>query len=196
MQNGYSANYFLGMVEDHGGLTAARILLGTQGIPRGLKELAKRGCLGISMEALVMQQRWRILFSDEERDIARRRLVSLLSEPLPDFNNPNVTDQSLEDEFHQAMLDVYEQAAKLGYRATRFLQLVRRRGGLEAAQQLLARPGISPGLTRLRELQRLDISMEAAVLKPQFTNLFSDNERLIARQRLESLGWRSMGRRP
>ena len=100
-----------------------------------------------------------------------------------------MNDQKLEDEFHRAMQDVYEQAAKLGYRATRFLQLLRRRGGLAAAKQLLGRPGISPGLTRLWELQSLDISMEATVLQPRFRSLFSHEELQTACQRLKDLDW-------
>ena len=85
--NGYPPTYFLRIVEGSGGLAAAKRLLRTQGIPSGLRELAKRGCLGISMEALVMQRRWAGLFSEEERDIARVRLVSLLSQPLPPFQS-------------------------------------------------------------------------------------------------------------
>ena len=70
----------------------------------------------------------------------------LLATPEPDVQ--------LEAEFHQAMLEVYEVAAKHKYYATRFKQLVANRGGVEAARLLLAREEVTPGLL---ELQKLDL---------------------------------------
>ena len=44
----------------------------------------------------------------------------------------------IEYQFHQAMLGIYEEALNdVGYRATRFRQMVNRHGGLEAARRLL-----------------------------------------------------------
>ena len=80
--NDYHPTIFRDTVRAYGGLRAAKRWLATENPQPGLYQLAKRGCLGISMEALVMQQRWRPLFSAEEREIARKRLASLLSEPL------------------------------------------------------------------------------------------------------------------
>jgi hypothetical protein len=41
--------------------------------------------------------------------------------------------------FHEAMLEIYQRwKAECGYKATRFLQMVRNRGGVEAAKKLLA----------------------------------------------------------
>ncbi len=75
-KHGYRPRVFLEMVEKFGGVGAARRLLrGTQ--QTGLMRLHKLGLLHISMEALVLQDRFRSLFSEQERAEAKRRLNAL-----------------------------------------------------------------------------------------------------------------------
>jgi hypothetical protein len=73
----YNATYFYRMVLDDGGHEAARRLLTSAQISTGLAELWRKGRLDISMESLVLQPRFDTLFTDEEREIARRRLADL-----------------------------------------------------------------------------------------------------------------------
>lgn len=83
------------------------------------------------------------------------------------------------------MLDIYRRAkADIGYNATRFLQMVEDRGGVEAAKQLIHAPP-SDGFTTLWEKGRLDLSVEYHILDPEFEELFTEEERRIARERLE-----------
>ena len=96
---------------------------------------------------------------------------------------------SLEDEFHQAMGGIYHLAATLGYRPTYFLRIVQQHGGVSAAKQLLNAPVAQSGLTKLWELGRLDISMEALVAQERWKPLFSDAERQAARERLKAFGY-------
>lgn len=92
-----------------------------------------------------------------------------------------------EDLFHRAMVRVYERARdEAGYNATRFLQMVAERGGLETARQLLHAPAVSDGFTALWEKGRLDLSVEFQVLQVEFENLFTEDERESARQRLHA----------
>lgn len=92
--------------------------------------------------------------------------------------------------FDVAMRNVYKSAlTECGYRATRFLQLIEVHGGLSAARQLLRAPGHPEGLTRLWELQRLDISMEALVLQAPWGSLFTKEELAVARKRLTDLNY-------
>jgi hypothetical protein len=105
----------------------------------------------------------------------------LLATPEPDVQ--------LEAEFHQAMLDVYVVAKGHKYPANRFLQLVRNRGGVEAARLLLAREEVTVGLLELQKLGILEHSAEATVLQERFRPLFTEAERHKARRRLESLGF-------
>jgi hypothetical protein len=98
---------------------------------------------------------------------------------------------TLKAQFHQAMLAVYENARQIcNYNAARFYQMVLKHGGLETARRLLSRDTSTSGLKRLWECGRLDISMEAQVLKSEFTSLFSETELEVARDRLAQYGYK------
>ena len=97
---------------------------------------------------------------------------------------------TVEKRFEQEMIDIYTTAKKeCGYNASRFLQLVGAKGGLAAATQLIGKPGGTDGFTTLWEHNRLDLSVEAHVLKPEYATLFSDEERKLCRDRLKEFGY-------
>jgi hypothetical protein len=73
----YSANNFLQMVQSFGGIETARRLINANNLSYGLEKLWECGHLEISMEALMLQDRWRPLFNENELAIARKRLKSL-----------------------------------------------------------------------------------------------------------------------
>ncbi|GAA3284079.1 hypothetical protein GCM10020218_041690 [Dactylosporangium vinaceum] len=94
--------------------------------------------------------------------------------------------RALEADFHQTMVRVYEQARdEAGYNATLFRSMVADKGGLATARQLLAASTVSDGFTALWERGRLDLSVEAAVVRPQFAPLFTDREIETAQTRLD-----------
>lgn len=98
-------------------------------------------------------------------------------------------DDGIERRFHTAMLEIYRQAkSELGYVATRFHQMVEDRGGVDAAKQLLHSPP-SDGFTTLGDKGRLDLSVEYHVIDPEFSELFTEEERRIAEDRLEQFGF-------
>jgi hypothetical protein len=91
----------------------------------------------------------------------------------------------LERRFEGAMFEIYERAGReVGYWATRYLQMLRRRGGLDTARYLLKAKATSDGYARLRDAARLDLTVEAHVLRPEFRPLFSPDELAMARGRL------------
>lgn len=95
-----------------------------------------------------------------------------------------------EQEFHEQMLDIYRVAKRdLSYNATRFLQMVAAQGGVAAARHLITGPA-SDGFTTLWEKGRLDLSVEALVLRPEYEDLFTDAERRLAAERLRQFGYR------
>jgi hypothetical protein len=99
----------------------------------------------------------------------------------------------LERRFNGAMVSIYETAKReLGYNATRFVQMISQQGGLTTATQLLWSTTPSEGFTTLWERGRLDLTVEAHVLKTEFAPLFTDADRGQARDRLESYGWRPL----
>ncbi len=90
----------------------------------------------------------------------------------------------LANEFHRRMLAIYADAARLlGYRATRFLQVVSERGGVDAAKHLIGGE-VQDGFVRLTLAGRSDLTMESLMLEERFRPLFSEDELSLARQRL------------
>ncbi|MGF6412388.1 hypothetical protein [Paraburkholderia sp. MM5482-R1] len=80
----YRAAYFLRMVNEHGGKETANRLLATSNPSEGFTQLFLRGRenLRLSVEYLVLQRRWRDLFTTEQLAVARKRLISVQC-PLP-----------------------------------------------------------------------------------------------------------------
>ncbi|MFF0722903.1 caspase domain-containing protein [Micromonospora sp. NPDC003816] len=71
----YNAGYFLQMVQQVGGLEAARRLIRANSVSSGFTTLWEKGRLDLAVEAVVLQDRFAGLFTDEELDIARNRLA-------------------------------------------------------------------------------------------------------------------------
>jgi hypothetical protein len=93
----------------------------------------------------------------------------------------------LEEAFHQDMLELYARARdEVGYRASRYLQSVRRNGGKEAARRLLKprKSDTSKGLDALLSANRPDLTVEFLVLRPKYAELFTETEREEAKRRL------------
>jgi len=87
------------------------------------------------------------------------------------------------------MVRIYHDAKEIGYNASRFIQMVNDGGGVIAAKQLINAAQPSDGFTKLWELQRLDIAVEARALKPEFEPLFTEAELTTCRRRLDDYKW-------
>ena len=106
-----------------------------------------------------------------------------------DIGGRRMTD--IERKFNIAMREIYETAKKeCGYNAVRFMQLVAEKGGVAAAKQLISKNGGTDGFATLWEHGRLDLSVEAHVLKAEYSELFTDDERKICRDRLSEFGFK------
>lgn len=82
-ETGYWASYFLRAVRSHGGVAAARRLLQQKGLSKGLRTLREKERLDLAMETLVLAPEYQVLFTDEERAVAGRRLEEARALPLP-----------------------------------------------------------------------------------------------------------------
>ena len=99
------------------------------------------------------------------------------------MSNDNIRQR----EFTGAMLDIYRRAlTETGYRASLFLNMVNDQGGYQAAMTLIHSTQPSDGYTALWERQRLDLTVEALILRPQWHDLFTDDDRRAAYCRLTS----------
>jgi len=100
-----------------------------------------------------------------------------------------------EKQFHQEMRSLYTKTGRAnGYWPKRFLQKVKKDGGLAAAKQWLKpEQGLSSGLQKLARKGRIDLSMEALVLKEPWCSFFSQEELNEAKNRLTVAGRISRG---
>ena len=78
---GYNATRFIQMVSEHGGLEAARMLLSSNQVSDGFTALWEAGRLDLTVEALILESEWLTLFTDQEREVARKRLRAYGFEP-------------------------------------------------------------------------------------------------------------------
>jgi hypothetical protein len=91
----------------------------------------------------------------------------------------------LHPEFTAAMFNIYRRALQEEhYPANYFREMLEERFGYETAMQLIHDTHPSSGYTALWERKRLDLTVEALILRPQWYELFTDDDRLAAYQRL------------
>lgn len=96
-----------------------------------------------------------------------------------------------EQRLHDVMVNMYQRAGKeAGYWGNYFLRSVKRHGGLATAKRMLQpRRGkaVQKGLRALIDARRVDLSLEAVALRPEFKSLFTPDELKEARHRLDAL---------
>ena len=80
-RHGYRPTYFLNMLPEYGGVGAAKRLLSKPDEQAGLTSLWELDLLHISVEAHVVKEPWSCLFTQEERQEARRRLLDYGYDP-------------------------------------------------------------------------------------------------------------------
>lgn len=98
---------------------------------------------------------------------------------------------AIEDDLTEAFIEGYRAAGEAtGYWGRRFLQAVKRNGGLATAQRMLLprNEAQRKGLDSLIEHNRPDLSVEAIVLQPRFQSLFTEDQLKIAKERLGEYG--------
>jgi hypothetical protein len=127
------------------------------------------------------------------RSIARTKvgagvLSAMVSirEAIEFVDRPKVaSDQPDLRAFERVMRDIFTQATKIGYKPTEFLHMIDRDGPLPTAKRLILSSAPSSGFTRLWELKRLDLTVEALALRKPWRRLFTADELERARQRLK-----------
>lgn len=72
----YWPNYFLRMVRQEGGVASARKLLGDGKVSEGFLRLVRARRLDLSVEYFVLKPRYAMLFTQDERKVARDRLAT------------------------------------------------------------------------------------------------------------------------
>lgn len=104
---------------------------------------------------------------------------------------PRLALDEVGERWRREMLEIHADAKEIGYNASRFIQMVNEQGALPAAKSLISAIQPSEGFTKLWELQRLDISVEARALKPEYRALFEPAEIKACRERLAAYEWKT-----
>ncbi|MDR3446929.1 DUF3578 domain-containing protein [Dyella sp.] len=76
------------------------------------------------------------------------------------------------ERFTKLLREAAEECRRLGYRPTKFLQMLNAEGGYVTATKLLASPKISDGFTELQLLGKLNLTVEALVLENGWAEYF------------------------
>jgi hypothetical protein len=99
-----------------------------------------------------------------------------------------VNDEALTVQFQIEMESIFDREREIGLCSTRFIEGVRRHGGVGYAHRLLEKAESdlpANTFTFLRNSGRLDLTMEYYVVQERFRSLFSAAEREIAEWRLD-----------
>jgi hypothetical protein len=103
-----------------------------------------------------------------------------------------VTNLATESDLERELLRLYRKWDALGYRASRFYQTftkgcMRYKGGVNAVVVAVSKTGAG-GFERLREMRRLDLTLEnRIVLNREWTHLFSNKVCIAAQRKMDAI---------
>ena len=97
----------------------------------------------------------------------------------------------LQEEFDVRMHEVYRAGKREArFSAPLFAEMLKEHGGLETARRFLHSADYAAGFTALWERERLDLTVEAVILKEEkWHPLFTAEEIEICRKRLRDYGY-------
>ena len=102
-----------------------------------------------------------------------------------------MNNKILENKFNQEIMDSIEETKKLGYVPTRFIQMLQKvNGNAYELAMSIASKDVTLGLEKLWEKGRLDLTMEAIIIKPEYQELFPLEMIDICRKKLEKFGYK------
>lgn len=106
-------------------------------------------------------------------------------------SEPSLADtvrRKLEARLSEELRQECDEARKIGYNPSYFLAMLSRYGPVEACRRVVVADKIPDGFARLLELNRLELTAEATVLRDPWRRLFSETVLDRARKRLVAFG--------
>ena len=92
---------------------------------------------------------------------------------------------ALEEKLRVELISNTKECRKLGYNPTAFLEMLNKYGALGTVQKLIHAPHVSDGYSKLFMLGRLDLTLEAIMLKPEYQILLTKDELAICVARIQ-----------
>jgi hypothetical protein len=74
---GYTPQYLINMISRYGAINAVKKLVIKPEISQGLQRLQKENALELSLESIILEPEWENIFTEKERDIAKKKLILL-----------------------------------------------------------------------------------------------------------------------
>jgi hypothetical protein len=91
----------------------------------------------------------------------------------------------LEQKLYTELIANTKECQKLGYNPTAFLEMLRKYGTLGTAKRLINAPQVSEGYSKLYLMGRLDLTLEAVMLKPEYSSFLTKDELDICASRIK-----------
>jgi hypothetical protein len=88
--------------------------------------------------------------------------------------------------FEERINSAIREMFKIGYKPHIFMDMRIEHGTIEAIKRLIHSEEVPSGFTTLWEKQRLDLSVENIIQEPEWTSLFTDGDRQLAKKRLKA----------
>lgn len=92
-------------------------------------------------------------------------------------------------DFETRINNAIKEMNKIGYKPRTFMDMRERHGTIEAIKKLVHSIEIPSGFTTLWEHGRLDLSVERIIQEDEWKDLFTEEDRLMARKRLKDYGY-------
>jgi len=89
--------------------------------------------------------------------------------------------------FEQRIWNAIEEMNGFQYKPQYLINMINKYGVINAVKKLVVNPSVSQGLERLKRENALHLSLESIALEPEWKNIFTENERNIAKIKLEYL---------
>jgi hypothetical protein len=108
---------------------------------------------------------------------------------MSEVASPQSNDQANQEmlrKLRHAVNETYEVLAKMGFGDREGLDEF---GAVAMTHRHLKSKFATSGFTRLWEMGRLELSIEAIALRPEFRELYSEEELAVARERLSNKGY-------
>jgi hypothetical protein len=93
----------------------------------------------------------------------------------------------IDNEFQARVLAALAECHRLGYHPTDFERMLEDARASRVAEKLVLSGEVQSGFKRLAEMHRLDLTVEAIMIEPQFESLFKPAIREAARWRLNQV---------
>jgi hypothetical protein len=91
------------------------------------------------------------------------------------------------ESFNRRCHDAIASAINLGYTPSRMIEMMKTRTPYDIAKRMVISGDIQDGLKKMKKLNRLDLTLESMMLEEEYNSIFTKDEKLSAKFRLEHI---------